>query len=196
MAEKTVRIEGTVPVSTPSAITVSGYVTTTETPSPAEIGRYIYNTVDTPGVVAATNHVSLTNPAGSGRSVILVRFALGRYTVGVVGSSAVSMVLYRATAVSGGTTQAASSILKLRTSSPDPVGVVRTANPSATLGAVIAVQNPLITDKAGGESGSLEVAGAPPGSGILLAEGESVVIRTSAGDIDQRWSIGISWIEI
>lgn len=194
MSEQKVSIDGVVPISTPSAITVNGYVTTTEVASPSSIGRYIFGAIDLAGTTTPNNYMTITNPTGSGRTVIVARATIAKYTVNVVGVVP-SLTLTRASAVSGGTVQAASAICKTISSYPNAVAVIRTGNPTATAGAIAASFPPVISDKVGGESGIVDVVNAPPGGGMFLAEGESLLLSAAAGDVDQRIDITLSWAE-
>ena len=189
----TLNSQGAAFIDTITPISVSGYVTTTEVASPSVIGRYIYVTDVITGIVAATNHLSITNPVGSGRTVIVARSNVSPYTVNVVGSTVTPMVIYRASSVSAGVTQTAAKTIS---SYPAPVAVVRTGAITATLGTAVASFPPLITDKAGGESGTTDLVAAPAGGGNYLAEGESLVCATTVGDVDQRWILSFSWVEI
>lgn len=146
------------------------------------------------GVVAANNFLTLTNPANSGA---VVAFALDALHVrcGSVGPVTLQppMIVSRATGVSGGTlVNSATSVTRYRTASPAPAAELRTGNPTATVGTPFVLVH------------SIESTGAATPVGVEfnvtlddveLAEGESLVFRTSAGDVDQRWIIGFTWKE-
>lgn len=189
----TLNAQGAAFIDTITPISVSGYVTTTEVASPNVIGRYLYAADVISGLVAATNHLSITNPAGSGRTVIVARAIVSPYTVNVVTSAVSPMYLFRATSVSAGTLQTPAKTINTY---PNPVAEVRTGSITATLGSAVAIFPPLITDKAGGEAGVIDTVAAPAGGGIYLAEGESLVSRTTVGDVDQRWLLSYSWVEV
>lgn len=157
---------------------------------------YVFSQDQHAGTVAAHNHVSLTNPTGSGKVI-----TLGGVFISQVTASAVSVLdpmrCYFATSVSGGTLQAASAIAKVKSTLADPAGQIRTEDMTATLGAPWFNSPPLLS--AGTASGNFvhqiptSIAGGDP---ITLFPGESVVLRTESGDLDQRWNITIAWLEI
>ena len=95
---------------------------------------YVFSEPQVPGVVAATNHLALTNPAGSGKVIILGGVFISQVTNGET-AAAQPMRGYRATEVSGGTLENVSGIAKAVSTLPDPVGQIRTGNVTATLGA-------------------------------------------------------------
>ena len=156
---------------------------------------YVFSEPQVPGVVAATNHLALTNPAGSGKVIILGGVFISQVTDGET-AAAQPMRGYRATGVSGGTLENVSGIAKAVSTLPDPVGQIRTGNVTATLGAAW-FNSPAL--RATGAATSPFVhqipAGLPGGYQITLLPGESTVLRTEAGDTDQRWNLSIAWLE-
>jgi hypothetical protein len=103
---------------------------------------------------------------------------------------------YLATGVSGGTLEAASGIAKAVSTLPDPVGQIRTGNVTATLGAAWFNSPSLRATGAATAPFIHQIpAGLPGGYSITLRPGESTVLRTEAGDTDQRWNLSIAWLE-
>jgi hypothetical protein len=213
MAEQVVRVEnnplivsGTV-TSTPSGtqdVAITGQpISVTSSPSVPVVVQpassfgsgYIFSVSNQAGVVAANNFLSLFNPVGSGKIL-----ALGGAFVSVVATAAATspepMRGFRITAASAGTLQADSAVAKLKTSQDDPVAEVRIGNPTVTLGAALFNVPPAIT-ASGGSGGFTQDVQLPPNSPAFhLVEGEGVVLRTAAGDVDQSWNMTLTWAEI
>lgn len=156
---------------------------------------YVYSQQQVMGVVAATNHLALTNPVGSGRVITLGGVFISQVTSGEV-SDAQPMRGYLASGVSGGTLEAQSSIAKLVSTLPAPVGQIRTGGVTATLGAAW-FNSPALRGTGASTSGFVHQipAGLPGGYALTLLPGESTVLRTEVGDIDQRWNLSIAWLE-
>lgn len=157
---------------------------------------YVFSQAQHAGTVAAHNHVSLTNPAGSGKTILV-----GGVFVSQVAAGAISLVDplrgWLATGVSGGTLEAASSIGKTKSTLPDPVGQIRTEGMSATLGAAWFNSPPLLAIGAASAPFVHQIPTSIPGSDpITLMPGESTVLRTESGDTNQRWNISIAWTEV
>jgi hypothetical protein len=160
---------------------------------------YVFSQAQHPGTVAAHNHTSLTNPVGSGRLILL-----GGVFISQVSAGAIPLVDplrgWLATDVAGGTIEDISTIAKLKSTQPDPKGVIRTGDSvaiTATLGAAWFNSPPLITTGAGSGAFVHQVPASLPGAGaITLRPGESTVLRTDSGDTDQRWNLSIAWLEV
>lgn len=156
---------------------------------------YVYSEPQVPGVLTAANHLSLTNPAGSGKVITIGGVFISQVTEGEV-SGTQPMRGYLATGVSGGTLEDASTIAKAVSTLPTPVGQIRTGNVTATLGAAW-FNSPAF--RATGAATAPFVhqipAGLPGGYQMTLLPGESTVLRTEAGDTDQRWNLSIAWLE-
>src|SRR3972149_3275411 len=95
---------------------------------------YVFSLAQHNGVVAAENHMALTNPVGSGKLILLGGVFISQVTVGAT-SAPDPMRGYLGSAVSGGTLQNASAIAKVKSTYSDPVGQIRTGGVVATLGA-------------------------------------------------------------
>lgn len=157
---------------------------------------YVFSTPQHAGTVAAHNHVALTNPAGSGKVIVLGGVFLSQVNAGAV-ALVDPMRGWLASGVSGGTLQDVSAIGKVRSSSPDPVGQIRTEGALATLGAPWFNSPPLLSVGAASAPFVHQIPTAIPGSEpITLLPGESTVLRTESGDTNQRWNISIAWLEI
>ncbi len=155
---------------------------------------YIYNINNVTAVAGGYNYLSIENTAGSGKSVII----LGCF-VSVTSAAATTasnpLVGRRASALSGGTTIAASSIVKADTTKPNPTATVRTTNPTATLGGTIFSYPPPVSAGAVFQAPFAVNFGAVPG-GFLLADSEGMVIRTQNDDVNRDWNISLLWGEI
>jgi hypothetical protein len=157
-------------------------------------GAYAFGLFDLPGVALANNFASLFNPVGSGRIVDLTDLIWGKY-VATTATTAASMVEYLITTATGGV-DSSSLISPLSPSGITSVAVLRTSNPTVTLG------NPLLSLAPPLSSGSFNNAQAAPvkassiASGLLLLPGNGVVFRTASGDVNQRWNITLAWAEL
>jgi len=197
-AENTVRIDGT------SVVNVSGTVTTANTSAtPLFVTQgtapgQIYTTLirNTLGVVAANNFLSLFNPLGSGKNVVVAQFVCFPYATAAT-SPTDNMEVWRTSAASAGTLLAAANIGKFNTSQSNSVAEVRTGNPTTTLVGTIPVLAipPAVTSAAAGISSTINII-PPSGSLFICQPGEGVVARTPAGAVGQVWSLGFSWAEI
>lgn len=197
MAELTVRMEGLTPTST-GGMTVANTNTTPIYTTPGmPPGLSLYTTLigEAPGVVAANNFMSIFNPAASGKIFIFYQFVCFPYA-GAASTATANMNVHRVTAASGGSLRAASDINKFITSQANSVAEVRTGNPTVTiLGTVpfLAIP-PAITSAGSGVSATVNII-PPSGAVFHVLPGEGVVARTTAGDVDQLWSLGFTWGE-
>lgn len=175
---------------------VNGLTPTFSAVNPAFTGGYVFSQAAHAGTAAAHNHLSLTNPAGSGKVILIAGVFISQVIVAAVAETVGPMRGWLATAVSGGTLEASSTIGKIRSTMPDPVGEVRTEGMSATLGAAWFNSPPLIGDAKVSSPLVHQVPATIPSGSITLLPGESTVLRTDSGDIDQRWNLSIAWSEI
>lgn len=163
--------------------------------SPAFKGGYVYSAPALAGVAAANNYVALNNPTGSGRTILLAGVFISSVTAGAV-TILDPMRGFLATAISGGSLEAASTIGKMRSTMPNSAGEIRIGNPAATLGA--AWFNSPTIQASGSASAPFvhQIPAAIAAGAITLLPGEGTVIRAEAGDVDTRWNISIAWSEI
>lgn len=162
-------------------------------------GAQVYTTLieDTAVVTTANNYLSILNPVGSGKNFTFAQFTAFPYATGATGPT-VNMEIWRATAITGGTQLAAANINKFDTLQSNSVAEVRTGNPAATLTGTLPILAipPAITAAATGASASVAII--PPSASLFICHpGEGVVVRMPAGgDVDERWSLGFTWLEI
>lgn len=163
--------------------------------NPAFLGGYVYSDDAIAGVVAANNFLALTNPTGSGRTILIAGTFISSVTTGAVAITA-PLRGYLATGVSGGTLQASSTIGKVRSTMPTPVGQIRIGNPAATLGA--AWFNSPTLQATGSSTSSFihQVPATIPAGSITLLPGESTVLRTEVGSVNTLWNMSIAWSEL
>lgn len=162
--------------------------------NPAIRGSYDFSIANVTGVVAANNYVSLFNPVGSGRVISFGGGFVSSTSAGATSETAPMRGL-RITAASAGTLVPASDIAKFSSASPNATAEVRTGNPTVTLGAAIFNSPPTISGSVG--STVVHQIAVPPGAGpFTFAPGEGVVLRTEAGDADQRWNLSLVWVEL
>lgn len=206
MAEQLVRVEGNTSSTatftrlvdgTGDALSIRSDGTLTVSNIPEGALPYTTLIEDTAVVTTANNYLSIFNPVGSGKQVTFAQFTAFPYATAATGPT-VNMDVWRTTAASGGTLLAAANINKFDTAQPNSVMEVRTGNPTCTLLGtlpVIAVP-PAITAAGSGVSSTIAII--PPSATLFVCHpGEGVVVRMAAGgDIDERWSLGFSWLEI
>jgi hypothetical protein len=198
-ASSPVNVAGTVtaaPTGTQDVniVTSSPILSTTSVRAPSIKGVFDFSLANVAGVLAANNFLSLFNPVGSGK---LVSFGSAFISSTAAGASAETEPMrgFRITTATGGTLQAASTIAKFITTDAAPVAEVRIGNPTVTLGAALFNSPPVISATVG--STNVHVIPVPGGlAPFILAEGEGIVMRTNAGDVDQRWNLSIVWSEI
>ena len=156
---------------------------------------YLHGMSDVPGVAAANNFLSLFNPVGSGKTVILYQLILTPWaTAGT--SVATSMNIFRTTAASGGTLIAPSAVNRFLTTDSNPVMQVRTTNPTVTAtGTTLLGLPPAITGAGAGVGAEASVS-IPSGAGFVCLPGEGVVYSTAAGSVNQLWNINVTWAEL
>lgn len=174
---------------------VGGATPTFPTTNPAFTGGYVFSDDEIAGVVAANNFVALTNPIGSTKAIFIAGVFISSIAVAGI-TAAAPLRGYRATAVSGGTLQAASVIGKIRTTMPDPVGEIRIGNPTATLGAAWFNSPAVLASGLQSAPFVHQVPATIAAGGLTLLPGESTVLRTENGDVDSRWNISIAWSEL
>lgn len=156
---------------------------------------YIFSIGNRQGVAGANNYLSIENPSGSAITVVILGAFMSANTNAASTTPSQPMRGNRATALSGGTVQAVSAIAKGKTSMPDPTGVVRTANPTATLGPQV-FNYPAPMFGAAGTIPPFAVSfGSVPG-GFTLAPGEGLVINSTNDDISRDWHFSLLWGEI
>ena len=158
-------------------------------------GGYVYSQAQIAGTVAARNHLSLFNPLGSGRVIVVAGVFISSTIVADVVATASPMRGWRATAISGGVLEPASAICKVLTVMPTPVGEIRGSNPTATLGASWFNSPPLIGASKGAAPFVHQIPAAVAGGALTLVPGEGTVIRAESGDVDQHWNLSIAWSE-
>lgn len=167
----------------------------TTTPIPEGALPYSAMVFEAPGVVAANNFLSVFNPVGSGKLVTVLLYRVYPYASSAT-TATNSMAAWRTSAASGGTLRNnLTEVAKFDTAEPNSVCEVRHGNPTVTLVGTNPVASipPAITTGAGGGSG---VAVEPPGGATFrVRPGEGVVARTAAGNVNQLWTVVISWYE-
>lgn len=175
-------------------IHADGSISTTTVPEGAL--PYSALLLEAPGVVAANNFLSLFNPASSGKLITILLYRVYPYSGGAASATA-SMAAWRISAASGGTLRNNSTdIAKFDTTQPNSIAEIRTGNPTVTLVNTVPVSAvpPAITAAGAGIGAAVSVE-PPSGTLFRIRPGEGVVARTSAGDVDQVWTLSFSWYE-
>lgn len=148
--------------------------------------------VDDLGTVAAKNFMSLFNPVASGKTLVPLGFVMDCHTNAATTSDA-SMTIFRTSAASVGTLFAANTVTRFVPTDPDPVAEVRVANPTVTAtGRVLIGIAPAIYPGGGGGNPAFVT---PSGGFPIIPAGTGIVFGTSAGDVDQRWNLQLTWME-
>ena len=148
--------------------------------------------VDDPGVAAANNHMSLFNPAASGKTLVPLGFVLDSHSIAATTATG-SMTIFRTSAASAGTLFAANTVTRFDPSAADPVGELRTGNPTVTTtGRVLIGIAPAIFAGGGGSNPAFIT---PTGGFPLIPAGTGIVFGTASGDTDQRWNLQLTWME-
>ena len=158
-------------------------------PSPS----YVFSQDAVTNVATAHNYISLFNPVGSGKLVLIGGIFISS-TLLTSSSITSSMRGWRTTAASGGTLQADSVTTKAQVQFPDPVAEVRTGNPSCTLTTAFFNSPAPITDKAA----PVHVVTVPPGTApFSMPPGNGIALRTEAGiGVGATWNLSIAWAEV
>lgn len=172
-----------------------GRVGTYVTVNPAITGGYVYSMAAATGVVAANNFLALTNPVGSGKVLAISGVFISSVVVADIAATVDPMRGWLATSVSGGNLESASTIAKAHSMMPSSAGQIRTANPSATLGASWFNSPPILGASKTSSPFVHQVPSILPAGPLMLLAGESTVLRTESGDVDQRWNLSIAWTE-
>lgn len=165
------------------------------TPNPQIDGVYIHSIANVPGTVAAQTFITLFNPVGSGKTMIVGGMFIS--TVAAAGTAATQPTrIHRISAApTGGSVVAVADIFKFDTASPNALGEVRVGNPTVTLQAAASNTPPPVTTGAGGGQFVHEVD-PPTGTTVLIRPGEGVAVHNTAGDTAQRWNISLAWAEV
>ena len=176
------------------SVRTDGSLTTSTIPE----GSLPYTTLirNTLGVVAANNFLSVFNPVGSGKTIVIGQFVCYPYATAAAAPTD-NMEVWRTTAAFVGTLLAAASINKFDTAQPNSIAEVRTGNPTVTLLGTVPVLAipPAVTSAGGGVSATTSIV-PPSGTLFTVRAGEGVVARTPAGSVGQTWSLGFSWLEM
>lgn len=163
--------------------------------NPVFKGGYVYSRAMTVGVATPNNYLSLANPVGSNRTIVLSGVFISSVIVGDITATVDPMRGWLATAISGGSLEATATIGKVRTTMPNPVGEIRINNPAATLGASWFNSPPVLGVAKQASPFVHQVPATIAAGSITLLPGEGTVIRTESGDVDQRWNVSIAWGE-
>lgn len=188
-------VSGTVTALPSGTQAVSGLVSTYAGVNPAITGAYVYSISNIAGAAAGNNFISLFNPLLSGKTLL---FAGAFISCAAAGSATATEPIrgYRSTTSTLGTLVVnATDVAKFQTTQPLSLAEIRTGNPTVTLGPAL-FNVPSATDGIVDPT-TTHVVAVPPGFGpFTLAAGEGIVLRTEAGDVDQRWNLSVVWGEI
>ena len=145
--------------------------------------------------VATKNFLTLFNPSTSGRLYSIGGVFVSYMTT--VASPAYALRGFRvASEPSGGTLHAESTICRFDTQRFAPSAVMRTGNPTTTLGAAIFNVAPGLA-QGQNHSSTIEQVDVPVGfNPFILYPGEGIVVRQEAGNPGHLWNISVLWREV
>lgn len=153
---------------------------------------YVFSMDAVTNVATAYNYLSLFNPVGSGKVIIISGIFLSS-TLLTSSSITASLRGWRTTAASGGTLQPDSAVGKGQSHIPDPAAQIRTGNPTVTLGAALFNSPSPIQDKAAPVH---DVGVGSLVSPFTLVPGEGIVLRSESGiGVGATWNMSIVWAE-
>lgn len=163
------------------------------TVNPAIRGVYLHSIANQPGTVASNTYMTLFNPVGSGRTLTYGTVATSATNTGPSTDIAPLRGYRISAAPTGGTLIAASALGRFNTSQPDPTGVIRIGNPTATFGTPLFNVPPLLDNR----SSNVHTTDIPPGAGpFVFRPGEGLAINVSAGNTSMAWNITLVWAEL
>lgn len=174
---------------------INGLIGSYPVANPVLKAGYVYSRAQTAGVVAANNFLALYNPVGSGRTITVAGVFVNSIVVGDITPTVDPLRGWIATGISGGTLEAVSTIGKVRSTMPAPVGQIFINNPAATLGAAWFNSPPILAAAKTSSSFIHQIPTAIAGLPLTFLPGEGTVLRTESGDVDQRWNLSIAWNE-
>ena len=176
---------------------INGQVGAYPVTNPVFKGGYAYSRAQTAGVAGPNNYVALFNPLGAPipRVITVAGVFISSVIVGDITATVDPMRGWLCTLVSGGTLEATSTIARVRSTMPAPVGQIFINNPVATLGASWFNSPPVLGVAKQASPFVHQIPAAVAGGSITLLPGEGTVIRTETGDTDQRWNVSIAWSE-
>lgn len=162
-------------------------------PANHRTGLYVFSLQRQDSLVAGKNFITMLNPAGSGKILTLGGFFVSY--MATVASPAYPMRGYRTTTEpSGGTLHTVGQICKLDTQLPDSVAVIRSGNPTTTLGPAF-FNSPVGTVK--DTVSVVHDVDAPVGfNPFVIRPGEAVVLREDVGAVGHLWNVSILWREL
>lgn len=164
--------------------------------NPSIKGAYVFSIGGVAGVVAATNHLSLFNPAASGRNISLGAAYVHSEAVAASLTPA-PMQGFRITAASGGTLQTNSTaVSQFQTSMPTSIAEIRTGNPTVTTTSQIFNAAPVVSPNSGGSTPQYIASAPSVYPPFILAPGEGIVLKTSSGLTTMSWNLSLVWAEL
>lgn len=146
-------------------------------------------------LVAGKNFLTLFNPVASGKIITVGAFFTSY--MAPVASPLYPMRGFRTTAEpTGGTLHAESEICRFDTQRYAPAAVIRSNDPSVSLGAAFFNVAPGI-QQGQNQSSAVEQVDAPAGfNPFVLYPGEGVAMRQGAGTVGHLWNVSILWREL
>lgn len=168
----------------------------TEAKDPKISGTYASGITDVAGVAAANNYLSIENPVGNTKLIVLLGLFISTYVASGMSTTRNSMTGKLASSLSGGTVVTAANIVKFDSTYAAATAVLRTGNPTVTLGANVFNSPPPINASTGQYVHSVGAGASTAGGGLLLRPGEGFVVTSAAGNTSQTWNMSVQWGEI
>ena len=177
-------------------VSVVGAIGQYDAPSPLITGAYVASLTDAPGVVAANNFMTINNPSGNTKTIVLLGLFVSTYVASGASATRNSLQGMLANTISGGTVMAASAIAKFSSAAPAATAEIRTGNPTVTTAANIFNSPPAINTSTAQYVHSVGSGASLAGGTVTLLPNEGFVIRTAVGNTAQTWNISLLWGEI
>lgn len=156
----------------------------------AILGRYAYTTMSAmAGVVASNNYVSFMISSGPTIAVIK-KIHIEQNIIGPL-TGGTSLLVSRIGSAAGGTLVTATTIGKKDTNDPDPLAIIRTANPTMGLGNdMMAFMTPTSSSPYAWDWTSQR-----PSDDIICRSGQGIAIRGILGNTNERLLFNFEWLE-
>ena len=157
-------------------------------------GSYVFSIQRSDSTVLAKNHLTMYNPATSGKAMTVSAFFVS--FMATVAAPAYPLRGHRFSGTpSGGTLHTVSEICKFDTGLHDPAAELRSNNPTAPNldGAIFNSPPGTVKDTIG----PVHQVDAPQGfNPFVLRPGQGVVLRQDVGAVGLFWNISIIWREL
>lgn len=147
------------------------------------------------GQTSAYRFVSVMNPVGSGKQLILKKISVIGYA-GALSLSTVPLIASRISSVTGGVVQGASAVNKFSTMYPNATAEIRITNPTVVVGARIYSFAPPLQGLTAGALAPTPQTAVFNEAELMLRPGEGFALhQESAGLTAQIYNAYVAWLE-